>query len=310
MLKNHPKIKTASASDAASSSSSKRQTNPAAFTVIELIIVIAIIAVLTIIGIDVFRSSQQQIRHNNVVSKVMQMIQKARNLAINSQLYNYDYPATSDNDPDIVPAGYGIHFYRPHDEIIELVPPVYNIFSGYGGSTDPSENPVDTTVTREPAEVILFVDNRFTGTSGCYDNPIPHEGDAIFREVEDEIAPLTENDFYHAAFAAGPPIWSYCISAVPFEDDYEIETFTFPRETKLSYNSFHVLNIIFKPPFGDVQMYKNFQSHTAGSRHMESTGYYHTDGNTARIDIQTGPYTDSIFINRLSGMPFQYEPEP
>lgn len=312
----------------------KRRRTAPAFTMTELLIVVTIIAIITIAGVSSFRENQITIRHKNTVNKIMSMIQKTRSSAINSKLYDYDpltYPDPPDpvqalRDSQIVPAGFGVHFYRPHDEIIDTDILYYDTssgdmfgdaFRGYGGEEYNANS-------REPARVVLFVDNRFEGNPGCYDNPnledyFDDDPDYDFRSPKEFFFPGDEDsyenlDSINPAPDAVSPEPRFCNpEEAPSYIDPILEEFILPEETSITFNGFYTLNLIYTPPFGDLVIHRDFQNSgfdplPANSfQNMFESQYFYTDQNTARIDIQTGPFIDSIFINRLSGMPFLYE---
>lgn len=111
----------------------EKKADKSAFSLIELIITITVITTLTLAGFETFRNPWYQLEHDAAVNKVVEIIQKARNLAINSQLHIYD----SSNEPKnkVVPSAYGIQI----------------------------------TETSNKGEIKLFIDNRYQGTVGKVD---------------------------------------------------------------------------------------------------------------------------------------------
>lgn len=117
-----------------------------AFTLIEVILVVVVIAVLVVIGAESFKKSREQLAFENTVNRVVELMQKARTLAINSALYK-GYTGAGETDwKEVVPSGYGVRITRPHSDGT-----ANEQTKGYGGKIE------------------LFVDNRYTGQAGCDD---------------------------------------------------------------------------------------------------------------------------------------------
>lgn len=245
---------------------------PSAFTLIELIIVVTFITIISAVGMETFKTARLQLQHENAVNTVVSMMQKARNLAINSQLYkNYTELATAHGWDQaqaaewekVVPSGYGIQITRPHSKGFGD-----HQTKGYGG------------------EITLFVDNRYVGTSGCDDLKIP-------------TSP------YYLSIPS--------VDTCPYNtstEDIIMETYHISDDISVEVNAVNGIHMIFLPPFGDVILYKNFDTSLTNLSQDESISspptdsFWKTDKNTAMIRLTSRllPSTSStIYFNRLSG---------
>lgn len=272
-----------------------------AFTLIEVTIAIGIISILILISIQSFNSARQQIAHQAAVTRVMKMIQKARNLAITSQLHSY---ATGDPAfwSGVAPAGYGIRITRS-----------MNDDNLYGGSScDPStQADCEKTWRGYSGEVILFVDNRYTGKFGCADLDIP---------THSEYEPYYDSVGLNLGAAE-----NFCFTVDATEGkvisgaDEIIEVYKIPEDIFVEINAIYAVTMIFEPPFGDVKIYANFtdqdidtdtpeneQLNFASKQGAGGNPFWTTDQNTALVRLVSRyneNTSDTIYMNRIGGLP-------
>lgn len=120
--------------------------NRKAYTLIELIIVLAITVLLFGIGIGGLITGQRQLTFRSNHERTLQIVRDARSLALNGKAFNdyTDYNRNGDHDDLITPANIGIHFDKTAGTITMFADLHKSQFDSAQreGIYDPPANPV------------------------------------------------------------------------------------------------------------------------------------------------------------------------
>jgi len=134
------------------------------FTLIELLVVIIIIAIVSTIGANNFKSNRSYARYTDSIIEVMEMIKTARNYAVTSYSY-WD----SNSKKNIVPEyGYGVYIEQnDHPQNSKII-----LFANTFVDTFEEQNQYDSSNDLILKEYILPLDTVFIGLST--DKKTPH----------------------------------------------------------------------------------------------------------------------------------------
>ncbi len=110
--------------------------NKKGFTLGELIIVMAIVGILATISLNVYGKQREQVRFNDSLSKILSVIQTARNYASTSRSA-YD----TAGDLNVPREGYGVYIDKAGKKII--------LFANVKASTDDEKNQYNPSVVSE-----------------------------------------------------------------------------------------------------------------------------------------------------------------